>query len=212
MKIDWTKVRAEVARALRLRSVVVWFRTRGPVLETSDLTDAVFAGAVTAAIDYGSRTPSGAYVYSEPTPSGTRFLHRLETLSQTTIDLEVVEPSPVPHAGADDGWAAEVTRMVRKHEPLTEEIKRALTTDTGAFDTVQLIAEQDAEERAGAEDPAWVEDELGYWDPDAVDWEEPALFREVAIEALRTGALSPVNLSEVEFVDAIMRRVLEPAR
>lgn len=190
MNWTWTTIRSEIARALRLRSLVVWFRTRGPVPEPP-----------VVGVDFAYASPS-AVAYYDKAMRTVEIIH-----DETTDSIIVIDPSEeVIHEGADETgeWAEELETISKGHRPLTAEAKRAITTDTGEFDVTALFGEP-------APAPAWVEDELGLWNPDTADWLAPAIFREVSADALKAGALT-VPISEVEFVDAVMRRVLEPAR
>jgi hypothetical protein len=186
-------VRSELARLWRLRSLRVWWRTFpwrpvAPVPEEK--------AASPDAVDYFYRAMATAPVRHTPSPC-------------------FVEP--VIHEGAE-GWRVSELRPL---PALTPEAKVAIMTDTGEFDIVADLAEEELPPEAycdPGEEPLWPErgeprslsamqDELGEWDPDAVDWLAPAIFREVAMRALSTGALT-APVTEAEFVDAVMERVL----
>lgn len=92
------------------------------------------------------------------------------------LDTLILVPPrrPLDWLGADDSWARTCERM-RPGRPVD------LVKDP--IDAKMAIIWQRQRSQAKRER----HDELGSWDPSTVNWSEPAIYRETALEAFRTG-------------------------
>lgn len=106
------------------------------------------------------------------------------TPAAAVIDPVKFDDDPYYHKGAtedDPGWGG-------KMKPLDEDARRTLMTETAEWEIVFDPPPLPPVSRV-------VEDELGAWDPDAVDWLEPAEYWETVVHAVR---LQPALLSEAD--------------
>lgn len=105
---------------------------------------------------------------------------------------------PLDWLGADEEWGDMCKAM---KTPLIDLTKSVSMVVLALHAQRHRNAERTLRERV-------ITDELGSWDPGAVDWSEPALYRETSLDALRSGMFRDVVRDDPELVEHAMDLVL----
>lgn len=117
---------------------------------------------------------------------------------------------PEPHDGATHEWADLVSAPeMREGRDLPAELKRVLLTPTDEHAIVYVPLERRTRKprksRPAAPVRTQVEDELGTWDPDAVDWSEPAIYYETSRDLFAEQVLTVPEADRAGMYEALLK-------